>query len=120
MDPDTISNTMDKQCGAQTQTNMRARKQKSDLPPKLRIHHTINSKISKILHTNAMVQTMGNTHLNLRDYTRIHTTIHCGPNQHDNFMHNPLITMILTQYHMSKGLKFSDDTRVAAVLKELK
>ena len=63
---------------------------------------------------------MGNTHLNLRDYTRIHATIHCGPIQHNNVMHNPLITTILTQYHVSKGLKVFGETRVAAVLKELK
>ena len=67
-----------------------------------------------------MVQTMGKTHLDFRDYARIHKTIHCGPNQHDNVMHNPLITTILTQYHVSKGLKVFGDTGVIAVLKELK
>ena len=112
--------TMDKQYGAQTRTNMRDRKQKSDLPPKLHIHLPINSKRSKVLHTNTMVQTMGNTYLNLRDYARIHATIHCGPNQHNNVMWNPLITTILTQYHVSKGLKVFGELWVAAVLKELK
>ena len=67
-----------------------------------------------------MVQTMGNTHLDLRDYARIHTTIHCGKNQHNNVMRNLLITMILTQYHVSKGLKVFGEPRVSAVLKELK
>ena len=99
---------------------MRARKQKSDLPPKLCIHLTINSKWSKVLHANTMVQTMSNTHLDLRDYTRIHATIHYGPNQHNNVMRNPLITTILTQYHVSKGLKFCVEPGVAVVLKELK
>ena len=102
IEPDTMSNTMYKQLGARTQTNMRATKRKSDLPPKLRIHLTISSKCSKILYANAMVKTMGNTHLYLREYTRLHVTIHCGPNQHDNVMRNPLITTILTQYHVSK------------------
>ena len=59
MDPDTVSNTMDKQYGAWTQTNMRARKRKSDLPPKLRIHPPISSKRSKILHANAIHRTGG-------------------------------------------------------------
>ena len=63
-----------------------------------------------------MVQTMGNTHLDLGDYARLHATIHCGPNQHDNVMRNQQITMILTQYHMSKGLKLFGDTGGAAVL----
>ena len=115
-----MSVTMDKQYGTRTRTNMRARKRKSDLPPKLRIHPKINSKRSKVLHTNAMVQTMGNTHLDLRDYTRIHTTIHCRPSQHDNVMRNPLITTILPQYHVYKGIKVFGDPGVAAVLKELK
>ena len=119
-DPNTVSTTTDKQYGARTPTDMRSRKWKSDLPPKLRIHLTINSKKSKILHANAMVQTMGNTHLDLREYARLHGTIHCGPNKHDNMMRNPLITMILTQYHVSKRLKFFGDPREAVFLKELK
>ena len=67
-----------------------------------------------------MVQTMGNTHIDLRAYTCLYATIHSGPNQHDNVMRNPLITTILTQYHVSKGLKVFGDPRFAAVLKELK
>ena len=99
---------------------MRARKRKSDLPPKLCIHPTINSKQSKVLHTNAMVQPMGNTHLDLRDYAQIHATIHCGTNQYNNVMRNPLITTILTQYHMSEGIKVFGEPGVSAVLNELK
>ena len=67
-----------------------------------------------------MVQTMGNTHLDLRDYARLHGTIHCRPNQHDNVMHNPMVTTIPTQYHVSKGLKVLGDPGVDSVLKELK
>ena len=67
-----------------------------------------------------MVQYMANTHLDLRDYARIHATIHCGPSQHDNVMRNPLITTILTQYHVSKRLKVFGEPGVAAFLKELK
>ena len=63
---------------------------------------------------------MGNTHLNLREYAQIHATIHCGPSQHDNMMRNPLITKILTQYHMYKGLKVFGELGVTAFLKELK
>ena len=83
---------------------MRYRRQKSDLPPKLRIHPSINSKRLKILHANAMVQTMGNTRLHLRDYALLHVNIHCGPKKHDNVMRNLMITMILTQYHVSKAI----------------
>ena len=117
---DTISNTMDKQYVARARKNMRYRKRKCYLPPKLRIHLTINMKRSKILHANTMAQTMGNPHLNLRDYAPLHATIHCGPNQHENVICNPLITTILTQYHVSKGIKVFGEFGVAAVLKELK
>ena len=120
MDCDTMSDTMDKQYGSRKITYIRARKRKNDLYPKLRIHPTINSKRSKIMHANTMVQTMGNTHLDLRDHAWIHTTIHCGPNQHDNVIRNPLITTIITQYHVSKELKVFGEPGVAAVLKELK
>ena len=112
-----ISDTMDKQYGAQTRTNMQSRKRKSDLPLKFRIHRKINSKRSKVLHANAMVQAMGNTHIDLREYAWIHATIHCGPSQHCNVMYNPLITTILTQYHVSKGINYFGEPGVAAVLK---
>ena len=62
---------MDKQYGTRTQTNMRARKRKKYLPPKLLIHPTINSKRSKTLHANTMFQTMDSTHLDLRNYARL-------------------------------------------------
>ena len=104
-DPNTVSNTMDKKYGAQTQTNMRARKRKIDLHLKLHMQLKISSKRLKILHANVMLQTMSNTYLELRDYKRLHTNIQCGTKQHENVMQNPLITPILTQYHVSKGLK---------------
>ena len=43
-----------------------------------------------------MVKTMGNTHLDLRDFAQVHANIHCGPNQNHNVMQNLLITTILT------------------------
>ena len=86
----------------------------------MRIHPTINSKWSKVLHTNAMVQTIGNTHLDLGDYVRIHANVHCGPSQHENVMRNPLITTILTQYHISKRLNVFGKPGGSAILKDLK
>ena len=67
-----------------------------------------------------MVHTMGNTHLDLREYSRLHATIHCGPNRQHNVMRDPLVTTIITQYYVSKGLKVFVETSVVAVLKELK
>ena len=96
-DPETVLNTMDKKYSAQTPTNIWARKRKSDLPPKLCIQPKLSSKRSNILHANSMVKTMGNTYLDLREYACLHSTVHCGPNQHDNVMRNPLVIIILTQ-----------------------
>ena len=53
-----------------------------------------------------MVQTMGNTHLDLRYYVLLHAKIYCGPNRQHNVMLDPLVTTNLTQYHVSKGIKF--------------
>ena len=101
---------------------MRVRKRNFYLPPKLFIHPTINSeaKRSKILHANIMVQTMVNTHLDISDSARLHVTIHCGTNRQDIVMRNPLVTKILTQYYVSKGIKVFGDPSVVAFLKELK
>ena len=101
---------------------MRVRKRNFYLPPKLFIHPTINSeaKRSKILHANIMVQTMGNTHLDISDSARLHVKIHCGTNRQDIVMRNPLVTKILTQYYVSKGIKVFGDPSVVAFLKELK
>ena len=60
---------------------------------------------------------MGNTHRDLRDHARLGVNIHCGPNQYENVMRIPLAKTILTQYHVSKGLKVFGDPRVAVVLK---
>ena len=67
-----------------------------------------------------MVQTMANTNRGLRDYSHMHATIHCGTNRQYNVIHDPLVTPIITQYHVYKGLKVFGDPRVTAVLKYLK
>ena len=63
---------------------------------------------------------MGNTHLDIRYYALLHVTIHCRTSPQYNVMRNPLVTAILTQYHVSKGLKVFGEPRVAAFLKGLK
>ena len=116
-----ILSLMDKQYGTQSRENMRARKRKCGLPPKMRIHPKINNEVkrSKIHHENMMVYTMGNTNLDLSDFACLHATIRCGTNQQDNMMRDPLVTSILTQYHMSKGLKVFGEPGVEVIRKEL-
>ena len=102
-----------KRCGPENEKN--------DLPPKLRIHLTISSKWSKILHDNTMVQSIGNTHLYIRDYTHLHATINCKSNQHDNMMSNPLVKKNTHPIPSVQGTEvFFCRPGVSAVLKELK
>ena len=102
--------------------NIPARKRQCDLQIKIHIHPTINSEVkrSKIHHINTMVKTMDNTRLDLREYARMHATIHCRPNQKQNLMCNPLVTTILSHYHLSKLLKFFSEPGVSVVLKYIK
>ena len=52
----------------------------------------------------------------------MYATIHCQPRTPDeyNIMTLNVVTTILTQYHVSKGLKVFGDEGVQAVLKELR
>ena len=65
---------------------------------------------------------MAHDDLDLKDYARMYATIHCQsgiPDAH-NMMTHEVVTTILTQYHVSKGLKVLKDEGVKAVLVELK
>ena len=64
---------------------------------------------------------MSHDQLDLKDYATIYAKIHChyGICSNDNIMMNDTVTNILTQYHVSKGLKLYGDDGVQAVLKEL-
>ena len=57
----------------------------------------------------------------LTDYARIYATLHCqlGMNDTNNIMNNDVITTILTQYHVSKGVKVFGQDGIDAVLIEL-
>ena len=86
---------------------MRTQKRKCDLPPKLRICLITNNeaKQAKGNNSNTMVQKLGSTDLDLKDYARLHTEIHCQTGHQGNIMCYPLVVTILTQCHVSKGLK---------------
>ena len=59
--------------------------------------------------------------MGLREYAQIYATLHChyGICDEANFITNDIITTILTQYHISKGLKVFGKAGADAVLKEL-
>eukprot|EP00957_Ditylum_brightwellii_P046568 3533435-Ditylum_brightwellii.AAC.1 len=56
----------------------------------------------------------------LQDYTRLHAVLHCQYGMKENIMTSPMIAKILTQYHISKGLKVFDKEGVNLVFQELK
>ena len=61
--------------------------------------------------------------LGLKDYAQIYAKIHCqtGVTNKDNIMKNDaVIGAIMTQHHISKGLKVFGDQGVEAVLTEMK
>ena len=97
---------------------MRTQKIKCDLPPKLCISLITSNaaKREKYNNANTLVHKLG-TNLYLKDYTRLHATIHCQTGHQDNIVSDPLVMMILIQHYVSKTLKIFGEPGVAAVLK---
>ena len=65
---------------------------------------------------------MSSNNLSLKDYAHIYAQIHYNlqtPDKH-NFMTSDVVTTVLTQYHVSKGIKVFGQEGIDAVLKELK
>ena len=80
-------------------------------------HLTIPSKFRDIEHSLAQMSTK----MNLKDYVRVDTHLHGDYNigNHQNTLTHEVDTTILTQYHVSKGLKVYGKPAAIAVLKEL-
>ena len=81
-------------------------KKKNNLPLKLcsSLINNIKAKQEKVNNANTMVNTL-DTYLDLKNYARIHATIHWQKGNHDNIMNDLLVATIITKYHMYKGLK---------------
>ena len=59
--------------------------------------------------------------LSLKDYANIYSEIHhSGIADQDNYLTDNMVSTILTQYHVSKGLKIYGEKGVDTVLKELR
>ena len=76
---------------------------------------TSNQEIDEELHV------IKSSRLSLKDYAHLYATIHCnhGISNTDNIMTSDIVTTILTQYHVSKGIKIFSEKGVEAVLTEL-
>ena len=60
--------------------------------------------------------------MDLKEYAKMYAKIHCslGVDDKVNFMTNEIVTTILTQHHISEGLKVFGEIGVDAVLVEMK
>eukprot|EP00957_Ditylum_brightwellii_P124595 9496180-Ditylum_brightwellii.AAC.1 len=64
---------------------------------------------------------MSHRPLSLKDYANAYAAIHHkGIADADNYLKGEMVSTILTQYHVSKGLKIFGKKGVDAVLKELR
>ena len=67
------------------------------------------------------INAMGHKPLTLTDYANVYSAIHhAGNNEIENYLKSDMVSTILTQYHISKGLKLYGKKGVNAVLQELK
>ena len=77
-------------------------------------------KREKVENKNTLVHTLGTPNLGLKDYAILYAAIYCQIGDQDNAMHNPVVIIILTQYHISKVLNVLGGSGVTEVLKDLK
>ena len=109
----TLETEMISAYGARTREGLRTR----------RVRHTVPAKFrdTAVGQLNVM-NTKNHKPMDLHHYAQIYVMIHChyGICDQDNLMTNDIVTTILTQYHVSKGLKIFGQAGAEAVLKELK
>ena len=60
--------------------------------------------------------------MDLKNYANMYAQINCslGPRDYENLTKNEVVTTILTQHHVSKGLKVFGEKGVDAVLAKMK
>ena len=104
-----IEEEMDYLYGTRIRNDLRQRKQRSSIPRKFRDYegdlHTLTSE-----------------RMDLKEYATLYAKMHCtaGVPQHKNIMKSEIVTTILTQHHVSKGLRIFGEKGTNAVLTGLK
>ena len=119
---------LDSQFGTNLQTNRQSGLhdyvRRHSVPSKFRDNSTsghVNFTNTRL--SDEFVENMDNNDLSLQEYAHIYTTIHCNFDGEDNLnpmTHKNIVSHILTQHHVSKGLKIFGDKGTEAVLVELK
>ena len=106
-----LENDMDQTYGTRLghEHNLRPRRRRNDISTKFR-------------DTETQLFSMAHEQLDLKEYATIYAKIHCqfGIPESSNIMMDETVTTILTQHHVSKGLKVFGNDGVEAVLKELR
>ena len=124
-DPDDEDNNLEQRMtdlyGTRLHTGLRRRRQRLTIPAKFRDGDSDLAPYD----TNSLNSYLNCMHhdLSLQDYAHIYAAIHCGlgtSDQHNVMTSDEVVTTILTQYYVSKGLKISGQDRVNAVMKELR
>ena len=107
---------MDERYGTRLRTGLRQGRARNTIPTKnCNTAATTSNNIEEQLHL------MNSNNLSLKDYANLYAAIHhSGLAEKDNYLKNDMVSTILTQYHVSKGLKNYREKGVAAVLKELR
>ena len=104
-----LEQEMDTKYGTRIRKNMRPRRKRQTVPNKFK-------EIEGQMHA------LKCNSLSMKDYARMYSKIHsAGTPDSQNIMKNDaVVATILTQHHVSKGLKVFGDQGVQAVLKEIR
>ena len=95
---------------------MRSRRTRNTVPQKFKGMEA--ATIGEQLH---LMKDKNHRNLSLKDYANIYAAIHhSGVSEQDNYLKSDMVSTVLTQYHVSKGLQIFGERGVDAVLKELR
>lgn len=112
---------MDNKYGTRLREGLRSRRKRLTIPAKFKGMEAASEDDYSTDEMSADLHMIRHTPLSLQNYAHIYAMLHCGVGvpDHHNVMTSDIVTTILTQYHVSKGLKIFGDEGVKAVLKEL-
>jgi len=97
---------MDSKYGTRIRTGMCPRNNPADIPNKYKFDGFTGQSSAQV-HDN--LKKMESNSLSLKDYSHIYATLHCGigMSYDQKNMTSDMVTTVLTQYHVSKGVKAS-------------
>ena len=120
-DNDDLAQRMDGIYGTRLRTGLQRCCQQLTVPEKIRD----GGRDLEPYNTNSLSSNLNFMHhnLSLQDYAHIYAAIHCDlgtPDKYNVMTSDEVVTTILTQYHVLKGLKAFDQEGVNVNMKELR